>query len=373
MASLFGQYCEWGFIYRHDKEMQVKYGKPFAGATLTQQLSQDVTISDKPAPINFEIHIPVQSHKRKAEDSLSNPDKRTSELSPDLDEENVLTELRNQVRRESDASIDLDATSIDISDESGGSDDEWETDTPASHDMAFWQHSDDEAANNVWDPVDKVWRCKECGWEKWYRLRDCECEGDIGVLVQYDNEMTKNGFRRMHAVDGNGTPADIDLMNSASNYDSISNASGDEYEKESFIDDGRIEPESEGNEGEKDEDYEVDYKEKYLEALKRRNMFNKEYHQTYSWLLDVKEERLEWDTDYDTDLDYPDPPKEDDSDSEAQAEDPDYKYLWEKMEKKRIEALRRSLDKKFAFEAFKRSAPGYVSERDGYRDRYSSC
>lgn len=373
MASLFGQYCEWGFIYRYDKEMQVKYGKPFAGATLTQQLSQDVTISDKPAPNNFKIHIPVQSHKRKAEDSLSNPDKRTSELSPDLDEENVLTELRNQVRRESDASIDLDATSIDISDESGGSDDEWETDTPASHDMAFWQHSNDEAANNVWDPVDKIWRCKECGWEKWYRLRDCECEGDIGVLVQYDNEMTKNGFRRMHAVDGNGTPADIDLMNSASNYDSISNASGDEYEKESFIDDGRIEPESEGNEGEKDEDYEVDYKEKYLEALKRRNMFNKEYHQTYSWLLDVKEERLEWDTDYDTDLDYPDPPKEDDSDSEAQAEDPDYKYLWEKMEKKRIEALRRSLDKKFAFEAFKRSAPGYVSERDGYRDRYSSC
>lgn len=376
MASLFGQYCDGGFIYRHDKEMQAKYGKPVAGDTETQQVSQDCAISDESALNNFEISIPVQSHKRKAEDSFSSPDKHTRELSPDLDEENFLTELRNQQPRESDAFVDIDAMSNDISDESngsnesGGSDDELETNLPDSHDMAFWQHSDDEAANNFWDPVDKVWRCKECGWEKWYRLRDCECKGGLGVLVQCDDEMTKEGFRRMHVMDGNGTPADIDLMDSASCYDSVSNASGDEYEKDSFIDDGRIEPESEENEAEKDEDYEVDYKEKYLEALKGRNMLNKECHQTNSWLLDVKEERLEWDTDYDTDLDYPDLPKEDDSDSEARAEDPDYRYLWEKMEKKKIAALKRSLDKHFALEAFKRSAPGYVSERDGYNSAY---
>ena len=366
MASLFGQYCDWVFIHRHDKEMQAKYGEPVARATQTQQVPQDVAISDESALHNFEIPLPVQSHKRKAEDSLSTPDKRARELSPDLNEKNSLTgSLRG-----SDASIDLDAMASEISEESGGSDDEWEMDTPASHDMAFWQHSDDEAAKSVWDPVDKVWRCKECGWEKWYRLGDCECEGDFGVLVQYDDEMTKNGFREMHAVDVNGTPADIDLMDSASCYDSVSNASGDEYENDSFIDDGRIEPEPEENEAERDEAYEVDYKEKYLEALKRRNMFNKECHQTNSWLLDVKAERLEWDTDYDTDLDYPDPPKEDDSDSEAQAEDPDYRYLWEKMEKKKIEALKRSLDNHFAFEAFKRSAPGYVSESDGYNSAY---
>ena len=36
----------------------------------------------------------------------------------------------------------------------------------------------------------------------------------------------------------------------------------------------------------------------------------------------------------------------------------------------KVKALRRSLDKHFAFKAFRRSAPGYVSERDGYYSAY---
>lgn len=371
VQSLFGQYCDLGLTHRHDKEMQAKYGKPIAGATQTQQASQDAAVSEEATLNNFEIRIPVQSHKRKAEDSISSPDKRAREVPPDLEEENLLTNLRNQLLRESDASVDLDALSIDIGDDSDHeSNDEWKTDKPASQDMAFWQHNDDEAANNVWDPVDKVWRCKECGWEKWYRLRDCECEGDFGVLVQYDDEMSKEGFRRMHAMDGNGTPADIDLMDSASCYDSVSNASGDEYEEDRFIDDERIEPDSEGNESEKDEDYEVDYKEKYLSVRKGRNLYRRLWHQNNDYLLDAKKERLEWESNYCSDLEHPVPPKDEDSDPEAHVEDPDYRYLWEQMEKKKNEAFKRHAEKHVEFETFRRSAPGYVSEHDPYNSAY---
>ena len=267
-------------------------------------------------------------------------------------------------RSVSNGSVDLDDwhVSIDVD----KSDEDWETDDVESHDLAFWMYEDDGEASNIWDPVDEVWRCKECGWEKWYRFRDCQCEADFGVSVTEDKEMSKEGFQTMHTIDG--APVDIDLMDTPSNYDSVSDAAEDKYEVDSFIDNS---PLSVDESSESDEDYEVDDKKRYLEALSIRNKWNRQFILTSEYLREARVERMGYDSDYDTDLDVPiDVPKNDDSDSEAQASDPDYRYLYERMKNNATVALDRSLFKDKEFDDFRRSAPGYISERDPYISAY---